>query len=76
VTLLSKSAARAFFQNGTLGFSLIFLLLTLDTILHVPEQTNADDLTPQAIAGKHLWDRHNRMGRYTILGEGAYTLCS
>jgi hypothetical protein len=42
----------------------------------VPEQTNADDLTPQAIAGKHLWDRHNRMGRYTILGEGAYTLCS
>ena len=38
----------------------------------MPEQTNADNLTPQAIAGKHLWDRHNCMGWHTILGEGAY----
>ena len=50
----------------------MFLLLTLDTIRRVPEQTNADNLTPQAIAGKHLWDRHNCMGCHTILGEGAY----
>lgn len=70
--MLSKSAARAFFLIGTLGFSLIFLVLTLDTIRRVPEQTNAENLTPQAIAGKHLWDRHNCMGCHTILGEGAY----
>ena len=70
--MLSKSAARAFFLIGTLGFSLIFLFLTLDTIRRVPEQTNAVNLTPQAIAGKHLWDRHNCMGCHTILGEGAY----
>ena len=70
--MLSKSAARAFFLIGTIGFSVIFLLLTFDTIRRVPEQTNADNLTPQAIAGKHLWDRNNCMGCHTILGEGAY----
>ena len=70
--MLSKSAARAFFLIGTVGFSVIFLLLTLDTIRRVPEQTNADNLTPQAIAGKHLWDKNNCMGCHTILGEGAY----
>ena len=70
--MLSKSAARAFFLIGTIGFSLIFLLLTLDTIRRVPEQTNADNLTPQAIAGKHLWDKNNCMGCHTILGESAY----
>ncbi|CAI8033282.1 Nitric oxide reductase subunit C [Geodia barretti] len=70
--MLSKSAARAFFLVGTIGFSVIFLLLTFDTIRRVPEQTNADNLTPQAIAGKHLWDRNNCMGCHTILGEGAY----
>jgi nitric oxide reductase subunit C len=44
--MLSKSAARAFFLIGTVGFSVIFLLLTLDTIRRVPEQTNAANLTP------------------------------
>jgi len=70
--MLSKSAARAFFLIGTIGFSLIFLFLTLDTIRRVPEQTNEANLTPQAIAGKHLWDKNNCMGCHTILGEGAY----
>ena len=49
---MSSSAARAFFLIGTLGFSLIFLFLTIDTIRRVPEQINADNLTLQAIAGK------------------------
>ena len=44
--MLSKSAARAFFLIGTVGFSVIFLLLMLDTIRRVPEQTNAANLTP------------------------------
>ena len=70
--MLSKSAARAFFLIGTVGFSVIFLALTLDTIRRVPKQTNAHNLTPQAIAGKHLWDQNNCMGCHTILGEGAY----
>jgi nitric oxide reductase subunit C len=74
--MLSKSASRAFLLVGTLGFSLIFLLLTLHTIRRVPEQTNANNVTPQAIAGEHLWDSHDCMGCHTILGEVAYTLRS
>ncbi len=70
--MLSKSAARAFFLIGTVGFSVIFLALTVDTISRVPEQTNSDKLTPQAIQGKHLWDVNNCMGCHTLLGEGAY----
>jgi nitric oxide reductase subunit C len=64
--MLSKSAARAFFFIGTIGFSAIFLGLTLDTMRQVPKQTNAANLTPQAIEGKHLWDRTNCMGCHTL----------
>ncbi|MDH3598228.1 MAG: cytochrome c [Candidatus Tectomicrobia bacterium] len=70
--MLSKSAARAFFFIGTIGFSVIFLGLTLDTMRQVPKQTNAANLTPQAIEGKHLWEKNNCMGCHTLLGEGAY----
>ena len=40
--MLLKSAARAFFLIGPLGFSLIFLLLTLETIRRVPEFYRGD----------------------------------
>ncbi len=70
--MLSKSAARAFFLIGTIGCSVIFLALTVDTLSRVPEQTNSANLTAQAIQGKHLWDASNCMGCHTLLGEGAY----
>lgn len=70
--MLSKSAARAFFLIGTFGFSAVFLGLTLDTLRRVPQQTNAANLTPQVIEGKHLWEQNNCMGCHTLLGEGAY----
>ena len=70
--MLSKSAARAFFLIGTIGFSAIFLGLTLDTIRRVPEQTKQHNITPQVVQGKHLWEKNNCMGCHTLLGEGAY----
>lgn len=70
--MLSKSAARSFFLGGTALCSIAFVLLTLDTIRQVPKQTREENLTPEAIAGKHLWDKNNCMGCHTILGEGAY----
>jgi nitric oxide reductase subunit C len=70
--LLSRSKARAFFLIGT-GLTLVcFVLLTADTFGRVPAQTNQAALTPEAIRGKHLFDRSNCMGCHTILGEGAY----
>src|SRR4029453_2684065 len=69
--MLSKSAARAFFLLGTIGFSAVFLLLTIDTIRRVPAQTKQQNLTEQVVHGKHLWERNNCVGCHTLLGEGA-----
>jgi nitric oxide reductase subunit C len=57
--MLSKSAARTLFLIGTIGFSVIFLGLTVDTISRVPDQTKQQNLTPQVIQGKHLWEHNN-----------------
>ncbi|MFT5234561.1 MAG: nitric oxide reductase subunit C [Candidatus Krumholzibacteriia bacterium] len=70
--MLSKSQARAFFIGGTAVFGLAFLGLTIDTIRQVPEQTNADDLTVEVVAGKEIWESNNCMGCHTLFGEGAY----
>lgn len=70
--MLSKSQARAFFVVGTIGFSAIFVGLTIDTFQRIPKQTNAAELNESAIRGKHLFDSKNCMGCHTILGEGAY----
>ena len=70
--MLSKSQARLFFFGGTAFFSIIFLLLTIDTVRQIPERSNEKDLSESAIRGKHLFDRSNCMGCHTILGEGAY----
>jgi nitric oxide reductase subunit C len=70
--MLSKSAARRFFLGGTALCFGAFALLTLDTLAQIPAQTRADQLSPAAIRGKHLWDSSNCMGCHTILGEGAY----
>src|SRR4029453_16832163 len=70
--MLWKSAARAFFLLGTIGFSAVFLLLTIDTIRRVPAQTKQQNLSEQVVHGKQLWERNNCMGCHTLLGEGAY----
>jgi nitric oxide reductase subunit C len=70
--MLSKSAARNFFLVGTFLTFGIFILLTIDTIKRVPQQTNAENITPEVIKGKRLWESNNCMGCHTILGEGAY----
>lgn len=70
--MLSKSAAKKFFIIGTVVCSGCFVLLTIDTISRVPKQTNQQNITPQVIHGKDLWDHNNCMGCHTIMGEGAY----
>lgn len=70
--MLTKSQARFFFVGGTTFFSVIFLLLTIDTIRQLPERQNSELMTPQVVRGKMIWDDKNCMGCHTILGEGAY----
>ena len=70
--MLSKGQARTFFLGGTFVFSAAFLGLTFDTHRHIPAQTNADQITEEVIAGKHIWEKNNCMGCHTLFGEGAY----
>jgi nitric oxide reductase subunit C len=70
--MLSMSQARWFFFGGTAFFSVIFVVLTIDTLRQVPARSNQDRMTADVVRGKHLWDQSNCMGCHTILGEGAY----
>lgn len=70
--MLSKSGAKYFFVIGTVFFFAIFLGLSYDTLKQIPKQTHAENLSPQVIHGKKLFDKSNCMGCHTILGEGAY----
>lgn len=70
--MLSKSQARAFFLGGTGVFSFAFLALTYDSHKQVPKQTHEENITPQVLAGKKIWEHNNCMGCHTLFGEGAY----
>lgn len=70
--MLTKSQARAFFVIGTGLFTIIFLGLTVDTLKQIPHLTKQQNMSPEVIKGKHLFDQYNCMGCHTILGEGAY----
>lgn len=71
--MLSKSQARIFFLGGTVVSFIVFLGLSWHTLTtDVPRQTHTENLTPQVVRGKHLWESNNCMGCHTIFGEGAY----
>lgn len=71
--MLSKSQSRTFFLGGTAVTFAVFLGLSWHSLsTAVPKQTHEENLTPQVINGKKLWESNNCMGCHTILGEGAY----
>lgn len=69
---MTKRQTRAFFVGSTVLFSLVFLLLTIDSHRQFGRLTHADQITPDVIAGKHVWHRKNCINCHTLLGEGAY----
>lgn len=69
---MTKRQTRAFFLGSTGLFSLIFLVLTVDSHRQFPALTHSDQITPEVIAGKHVWHRKNCINCHTLLGEGAY----
>src|SRR5690606_4145213 len=69
---MTKRHTRLFFIIGTLVFSAIFVGLTIDSHRHFGDLTNAENITPQVVEGKHVWHRKNCINCHTLLGEGAY----
>ena len=71
--MLSKNQARLFFLGGTVVFFLIFLVLSANTLSSgIPKQSHSENISPEVVAGKVLFDENNCMGCHTIFGEGAY----
>lgn len=69
---MTKRQSRLFFFGGTILFSVIFIVLTIDSHRQFGRLTNADQITPAVVEGKHVWHRKNCINCHTLLGEGAY----
>jgi nitric oxide reductase subunit C len=69
---MTKRQTRLFFVVGTALSAVLFVALTIHSHTRFAELTNEDALTPQVVAGKHVWHRKNCINCHTLLGEGAY----
>ncbi len=68
----TSQMARNIFYGGTAFFVLLFAALIFDTEQRIPQRSNAEQITPAVLRGKHLWETRNCIGCHTLLGEGAY----
>jgi nitric oxide reductase subunit C len=69
---MTRRQTRLFFVAGTTIFGIVFVALTIHSHTRFGELTNADAITGDVIAGKHVWHRKNCINCHTLLGEGAY----
>jgi hypothetical protein len=58
---------------STILSSVIFLLLTYDSLKQMSRRTNEDKLTASAAEGKWVWQKYNCNDCHTILGIGVRT---
>ncbi len=69
---MADKMAKLIFYAGTLISLALFLVLTVDTHRQIRALTHADQLSPQVIAGKRVWQKYNCNDCHTILGFGSY----
>jgi nitric oxide reductase subunit C len=68
----TKTMARNIFYGGSAFFVFIFLALSFDTVGSLPERDHRENITPQVVLGKKVWEDNNCIGCHTLMGEGAY----
>ena len=68
----TKSMARNIFYGGSLFFILVFIGLTFHTERVLPERDHRENITPEVVLGKKVWEDNNCIGCHSLLGEGAY----
>ncbi|MEH6577431.1 MAG: cytochrome c [Amphritea sp.] len=68
----TKSMARNIFFGGSLFFLLVLIGLTAHSVKVLPDRDNRQNLTPEVVLGKKVWEDNNCIGCHTLLGEGAY----
>ncbi len=69
---MTLAQGRAIFIWGTAISAVIFLILTYDSLVKMPQRTHDEKLDAQVAAGKWTWQRHNCNDCHTILGIGGY----
>jgi nitric oxide reductase subunit C len=69
---MSDKMAKWIFYAGTLVSLALFLGLTVDTHRQARTLTHAERLSPEVVAGKRVWHKHNCNDCHTILGFGSY----
>jgi nitric oxide reductase subunit C len=70
--VFTKTMARNIFYGGSVFFFLLLLALTFDTQGVLAERDHRENITPEIVLGKKVWEDNNCIGCHTILGEGAY----
>ena len=70
--VFTKTMARNIFYGGTTFFFLILLALTFDTQTVLAERSHSENITPEVVLGKKVWEDNDCIGCHTLLGEGAY----
>ena len=69
---MTVSQAKRIFWIGTILSTIIFLVLTIDSLRQMPQRTHEQSLNPLVAQGKWTWQRYNCNDCHTILGIGGY----
>jgi len=63
---------RTILWTATLLSAFVFLGMTVDSLHQMGARTHADQLSPQVVEGKRLWQHYDCNDCHTILGIGGY----
>ncbi|MGE5173091.1 MAG: c-type cytochrome [Betaproteobacteria bacterium] len=69
---MTLSQGKAIFIWGTVISTVIFLGLTYDSLVKMPQRTHEEKLDARVAAGKWVWQKYNCNDCHTILGIGGY----
>jgi nitric oxide reductase subunit C len=69
---MTLSQAKAVFIWGTVISAVIFLALTYDSLVKMPQRTHEEKLDSRVASGKWVWQKYNCNDCHTILGIGGY----
>jgi nitric oxide reductase subunit C len=65
-------ATRTTLVTATVISAVIFLWMTVNTLQQMGARTHADQLTPEVVEGKRIWQHYDCNDCHTILGIGGY----
>lgn len=74
----TKDNAKNLFYGTTVFFTVLFLWLTFNTLLILPERDQREQLNTgtasgqRVVLGKQLWQEYDCGGCHSLIGEGAF----